>query len=91
MNILTTPGTPGRDRDSHAAIVRRAVAISALALALFGLRVSAASAGESETISTKGGPVAVRDKGERLVAWTSAGTGSLCARTCRRRRAHCSQ
>ena len=37
-------------------------------MTLFGLSVSAASAGESETISTKGGSVAFRDKGERLVA-----------------------
>ena len=58
MTLSTTPGT----------IVRRLIAISALAVTLFGLSVSAASAGESETISTKGGSVSFRDKGERLVA-----------------------
>jgi hypothetical protein len=68
MNIPTTPGTLGRARNSQAAIVRRIVAVSALGLTVFGLGVSVASAGESETISRKGGSVSFRDKGERLVA-----------------------
>jgi hypothetical protein len=51
----TTPGTLGRVRTSKAAIIRRLSAICALALAVFGLSASAASAGESERIRTKGG------------------------------------
>lgn len=68
MNVSTTPGTFSRARSSHAAVVRRLAVISALALTLFGLSVPAASAGESESISTKRGAISFRDKGERLVA-----------------------
>jgi hypothetical protein len=57
MNVPTTPGTRVRVRNSNAGIVRRVVAIGALALTVFGLSVSAASAGSDETITTKRGKV----------------------------------
>jgi hypothetical protein len=58
---ITTPGAPDRARTPTAAIVRRLVAISALALTVLALGVPAASAGESEAIKTNGGKVTFKD------------------------------
>jgi hypothetical protein len=51
----TTPGTLGRVRTPLAAIVRRLVVTSAVALTVFGLGAPAASAEEDEKIDVDGG------------------------------------
>jgi hypothetical protein len=56
-------------------IVRRLAAIGALTLAVSGLGVSAASAGQSEQIVTKGGIVQFRDHGEILAATDTRADG----------------
>jgi hypothetical protein len=68
MTIPTTPGTLGRVATPTAAIIRRLAAIFAVALAVFGVSVSAASAGSDESIKTKRGLAAFNDKGETLIA-----------------------
>src|SRR5262245_44051994 len=65
----TTPGNLGRAHiSSSATIIRRLAAIWVLALTVFGLGVSAASAGSDESITTKHGSAAFIDKGETLIA-----------------------
>ena len=64
----TTPGTLGRAHTSAATIIRRLAAIWVLALTVFGLGVSVASAGSDESITTKHGSAAFIDKGETLIA-----------------------
>jgi hypothetical protein len=56
---MTTPIT---------SLVRRLAALSALALALLGLGASAASAGQSQDISTERGAVWFNQHGDRLYA-----------------------
>jgi hypothetical protein len=51
----TTPGPLGRDRTRLAAMVRRIAVAGALAVAVPGLSVPAASARESEQVATDGG------------------------------------
>lgn len=69
MNIpTTTPGTLARVRTSTAAITRRIIAIGALALLVFGLSASAASAGADQSIHLRGGWVSFKDEGEILTA-----------------------
>ena len=60
MTVPTTPGLRAR--------ARVLAAIAALVLTVFGVAAPAASAGESETITTKRGGVAFLHKGERLRA-----------------------
>jgi hypothetical protein len=71
----TTPGMLGRVRTSKAAIFRRLATTGALALTMFGLSVSAASAGESEQIRTKGGEVEFRARGDILRAFDTRRDG----------------
>ena len=66
MTISTTmPRTLRRARTP----IRRLVAAGALALTAFGVSVPAASAGHSESISTKQGFVKFDDFGEKLQAY----------------------
>jgi hypothetical protein len=68
MNISTTPGTVGRVRTPKAAIFRRLAVICAMAVSVFAVSVSAASAGSDESITTKHGSAAFIDRGETLIA-----------------------
>ena len=63
MNISTTPGTVGRVRTPKAAIIRRLAVICALAVSVFAVSASAASAGSDESITTKHGSAAFIDRG----------------------------
>jgi hypothetical protein len=65
----TTPGTLAHARDSKTRIPRRLAAIGALALTVLGLSVPVASAGENESIKTKGGRVTFEHKDEQITAW----------------------
>jgi hypothetical protein len=68
MNIPTTPGVLGRTRTPIAGVLRRIALTGALALTVFGLSVSAASASEDEQIRTKGGEVEFEGTGDILRA-----------------------
>jgi hypothetical protein len=72
MNFpTTTPGTLDRARTQ----IPRMAATGALVLALLGLSVPAASAGQSQQIVTKGGIVQFRDNGEILAATDTRADG----------------
>jgi hypothetical protein len=64
----TTPGMLRRARSSSPAISRRLAITGALALALVGVSVPAASAGEDEKILVSGGEVEFDHRGEFLWA-----------------------
>jgi hypothetical protein len=66
----TTPGILDRVRSA-----KRIAATGSLALALLGLSVPAASAGQSQQIITKGGIVQFRDHGEILAATDTTADG----------------
>jgi len=68
MTIPTTPGTLGRVRTTNAAIIRRLTALWVLAVTVFGLSVSAASAGTDESITTKRGSASFNSKDEIVTA-----------------------
>ena len=64
----TTPGTFAHARNSKTRIPRRIASIGALALTVLGLSVPVASAGENESIKTKGGLVTFKHKDEEITA-----------------------
>ena len=64
-----TSGTFAHARDSKTRSARRFAAICALALTVLGLSVPVASAGENESIKTKGGLVTFKHKDEEITAW----------------------
>jgi hypothetical protein len=68
MTLPTTPGTLGRVRISMAATIRQIAAICVLAVTVFTLSVSAASAGTDESITTKRGSASFNDKDEIVTA-----------------------
>ena len=69
MNISTTPGAFGCARTPIAARFRRIALAGAVAVAVSGLGVPAASAGQSQEIATGGGSVVFKHRGERVLAY----------------------
>jgi hypothetical protein len=69
MNIpITTPGAFVRAQTPIAGVLWRLVAVGALAVTLFAVTASAASAGSHERILTKGGAAWFDHSGEYIVA-----------------------
>ena len=65
MNVSTTPGAFDCARTPIAARFRRIALAGAVAVAVSGLGVPAASAGQSQEIATGGGSVVFKHRGER--------------------------
>src|SRR5262245_18892012 len=70
---ITPAGRLGPDQAPIAAIVRRLAVTGAMALTMFGLSSSVASAGESEVMRVKGGAVRFQAHGEIITAKDACG------------------